>query len=111
MKFFIQLVAIIFIAFILELFLPWWCIAMASFAGGYALKSRFNFLAGFLGIGLLWLAKAGLIDATGSSPLAEQVATIFSLNKTLLYLATVLIGGLVGGFASMSGATLKKDKR
>ncbi|MFZ2905766.1 MAG: hypothetical protein WAZ98_06155 [Cyclobacteriaceae bacterium] len=111
MKFFIQLLGIALVAFILELFMPWWCVAIASFAGGYVLKSKLNFLSGFLGIGLLWLVKAGLMDASGSTPLAGQVAEIFSLNKPLLYLVTTLIGGLVGGFAAMSGAALKKDKR
>jgi hypothetical protein len=111
MKFLIQLIAIILVAFILELFMPWWCIAIAAFAGGFALKSNANFLAGMLGIALLWLIKAWIIDASASAPLTERVAAIFSLNKPLLMLVTALIGGLVGGFAAMSGAALKKEKR
>ena len=111
MKFLIQLIAIILAAFILELFMPWWCIAIAAFAAGYALKSKANFLAGLLGIALLWLIKAWLLDASASAPLAERVAAIFSLSKPLLMLVTSLIGGLVGGFAAMTGASLKTEKR
>ena len=111
MKFFIQFVAIAIVAFILELFMPWWCIAIAAFAAGFALKSKANFLAGLLGIALLWLIKAWMLDASASAPLAERVAAIFSLSKPLLMLVTALIGGLVGGFAAMSGAALKKEKR
>jgi hypothetical protein len=111
MKFLIQLIAISIVAFILELFMPWWCIAIAAFAAGFALKSKVNFLAGFLGIALLWLIKVWILDATASAPLAERVAAIFSLNKPTLMLVTALIGGLVGGFAAMTGAALKKEKR
>ena len=74
-------------------------------------KSNANFLAGLSGIALLWLIKAWMLDASASAPLTERVAAIFSLSKPLLLLVTVLLGGLVGGFASMSGAALKKEKR
>lgn len=111
MKFLIQLILIAIAAFLLELFMPWWCIAIAAAAGGYALKSKANFLAGLLGIALLWLIKAWLLDSSSAAPLAERVAAIFSLNKPLLMLVTALIGGLVGGFAAMAGAALKKEKR
>lgn len=111
MKFLIQFIAIAVVAYILELFMPWWCIAIVAFAAGFALKSNANFLAGLLGIGLLWFIQAWLLDFTGSAPLAERVAAIFSLSQPLLLLVTSLIGGLVGGFAAMSGAALKKEKR
>lgn len=110
MKFLIQLLAIMAGAFILELFLPWYCIAVSAFTGGYVLKTKLNFLAGFLAIGLLWLLKASLIDIASSSTLADRVAIIFPLGqKYFLYLVTVLIGGLVGGFAAMAGGALKKS--
>jgi hypothetical protein len=111
MKFLIQLIAIVVAAFLLELFMPWWCIAIAAFAAGYGLKSKSNFLAGLLGIALLWLIKAWMLDASASAPLAERVAAIFSLSKPLLMVVTALIGGLVGGFAAMAGASLKTEKR
>jgi hypothetical protein len=111
MKFVIQFIAIALAAFILELFMPWWSIAIAAFAAGYALKSKANFLAGLLGIALLWSIKAWILDASASAPLAERVAAIFSLSKPLLLLVTALVGGLVGGFAAMSGAALKKERR
>ncbi|HEU5290350.1 MAG TPA: hypothetical protein VFU05_06890 [Cyclobacteriaceae bacterium] len=111
MKFLIQLITIGISAFILELVMPWWCIAIVAFAAGYALKSKANFLAGLFGIGLLWLIKAWMLDASASAPLTERVAAIFSLSKPLLMLVTALVGGLVGGFAAMTGASLKKAKR
>ena len=110
MKFIIQLVSIAVLAFILELFLPWWSIAISAFLLGYGFKTKASFFLGFLGIGFLWLGKAILIDMNAAMPLAENVAKILTINdKALLMLATTVIGGLVGGFAALSGSLLKKD--
>ena len=110
MKFIIQVVSIAVFAFILEMFLPWWSIAISAFILGYGFKSKANFFAGFLGIGLLWLIKALLIEISAAMPLAENVATILILNnKALLMLVMVVVGGLVGGFAALTGSLLKKD--
>jgi hypothetical protein len=111
MKFFIQLIITAIAAFTLELFLPWWSIAIAAFITGYLLKSRMNFLAGFLGVGLLWCIKAWLLEATASATLTDRVAAIFKVGMPVLLLITCIIGGLVGGFAAMSGASLKRDSR
>lgn len=112
MKFTIQIMAIALLAFILELFLPWYCIAIASFTMGYLLRSKANFMAGFLGIGLLWLFKAWIMDASSTTNLADKVAHIFPLgHKGLLFLLMSVLGGLVGGFASLTGSLLRKDKR
>jgi hypothetical protein len=112
MKFLIQLLAIVALAYLLELSLPWYCIAVASFVMGYALKSKANFLAGFLAIGILWTVKAWLQDSGGASDLAERVANIFTLpKKELLFLVTAIAGGLVGGFAAWSGSLLKRRVR
>jgi hypothetical protein len=109
MKFLIQLIAIIILAYIFELFLPWYYIAVAAFISGYVLKSKANFLAGFLAIALLWTFKAWLSDSASTTDLTIRVANIFTLpRKELLYFVTALIGGMVGGFASLSGSLLKK---
>ncbi len=112
MRFIGQLIFIVLLAGVLELFLPWWSIAMAGFLGGALLHSRFNFLAGFLGCGLLWLGMAILIDSTAAAPLVERVAAIFmSISKPTLFVITALIAGLVGGFSSMTGGALRKQKK
>ncbi|MBL7858491.1 MAG: hypothetical protein JNM57_12440 [Cyclobacteriaceae bacterium] len=112
MKFLIQFLAIIVSAFMLELFLPWYSVAIAAFVFGYGLKSKANFLAGFLSISLLWFVKAWLIHTNDVNDLAGKVAKIFPLGETyLLFLTTILIGGLVGGFACLTGALAKPAKR
>lgn len=111
MKFFLQLLFIFILGYVLELFFPWWTIAIAAFLGGIIFDTRSNFGAGFLAIALLWTAKALLIDYVAAAPLADRVATIFSLSKPLLFVVTALIGGLVGGFAAMTGSSLNKRKK
>ncbi len=112
MKFLIQAIAIALLCFILELFLPWYCIAIGAFAMGYLLRSNADFLAGFLGIAVLWFAKAWIMDAASTTELADKVAHIFPLGHTaFLFLLTSVLGGLVGGFASLTGSLLHKDKK
>jgi len=55
MRFPVQILAIIILGFFLELFLPWWSVALAAFVGGLLINTRMNFLAGFLAVGLLWI--------------------------------------------------------
>jgi hypothetical protein len=110
MKFIIQLVVIFLFAYLLELFLPWYAIAIAAFIGGL-INSRFNFFAGFIAIALLWTLKAGLIESSSSSDLANRVALIFPVKqKALLYIVMAVLGGLVGGLAAMAGSALRARK-
>lgn len=110
MRFPVQVVVIIALGYLLELFLPWWSVAIAAFAGGLIVTTRSNFIAGFAGIGLLWVGKALITDLSSDSDLADRVAQIFMVhNSTILLLVTFLLCGLVGGFAAMSGGALRKQ--
>jgi hypothetical protein len=111
MKFVIQIVAILIAAFLLEIFLPWWSIAIAAFAGGLIFDTRSNFGAGFLAIALLWTLKALFIEMSAAATLTDRVAAIFTVNKPVLFMITALLGGLVGGFAATAGASLNKKRK
>ena len=109
MRFIIQLLTVIAIGFVFELFLPWWSVAIAAFIAGFVVRSNANFLAGLLGVALLWLTKAWLIDMSSPSILAEKVADICPLHsKSLLFIVMAIMGGLVGGFAALTGSLIKK---
>jgi len=110
-EFIVQVIIIALLGYLLELFLPWWSIAIAAALGGTFLRSQANFWAGFLGIGTLWLLAALLIDLTSPSQLADRVAPILMMNKTFLLIVTCLIGALVGGFASLTGSRIFPHKR
>ena len=111
MRFPVQIILIVVAGFFLELFFPWWSVAIAAFLGGLLLHTRMNFLAGFLGVGLLWIGKALITELSSASDLSDRVARIFMLhNTTFLLLFTFVLIGLVGGFAAMSGGALRKQK-
>lgn len=112
MRFIFQFLFIIVLAYVLVLFLPWYSVAAAAFLGGLLLKSKADFLAGFLAIGMLWLFKAMLADAGDTNDLATRVAAIFTLPaKEFLYVVMVLIGGLVGGLGCWCGSFLASFKK
>ena len=114
MKFLIQTVAIAFIGGLLQYFFPWWSMAIGAFAIGFMFASSGwkSFFAGLLGVGLLWFAMALYLDQASQSILSEKVGRLFpTKNVPLLMLITALIGGLVGGFASLTGSVLTYRKR
>jgi cell division protein FtsX len=114
MKFLFQTLAIIIVCFILQTFLPWWSLSIGALAIGalFANKGWVSFFAGLLGVGLLWFGMAFYIDAATQSILTSKVAQLFPTKTVpLLMLVTSLVGGLVGGFASLTGSLLTYKKR
>ncbi len=107
MKFFIQIIITIAVCFLLQTFMPWWTMAIGSMAVGYGVANKgwVSFVAGFIGVGILWLGMAYFIDHSTHSILTEKVNRLLPLNSFVL---TTLIGGLVGGFAALTGALLKQ---
>lgn len=112
MRLYIQIPAIALFGYLLALFLPWYSVAFVAFVFGYALNSESNFIGGFLGVALLWGIKIFFILSDSVSDLADRVARIFPFGeKWILVAVTLTIGGLVGGFACMTGASLKAKKK
>jgi hypothetical protein len=112
MKFIAQVIVVLLISWLLQSFLPWWSMAVGAFAIGLIFGSSgvMSFLAGLLGVGLLWFAMAYM--TSGGSDLAVRVAEILP-TKTIgvLLIVTALVGGLVGGFASMTGGLITYKKK
>lgn len=110
MKFFAALIITILLAFISGLFLPWWAIAVAAFLAALLVKQRagFAFLSGFFALLLLWSGLALWIDMQNESILSARIAGLFGINNNsfLLILITGTVGGLVAGFAAMTGSFL-----
>ena len=115
MKAIIQILAIILVSYLAELILPmWYGFAIVAFAFGYLIRSRMNFLAGFIAVVLLWAFELWLVDSSAATDFVSRVALFFPppLNtKQGLIIFTLLVGGLVGGFATLSGALLKPKRR
>lgn len=99
------------LSFLAGLYTPWWSIAIISFLVALLIKQRYGvaFLSGFLGIFLCWGILALWIDMKNNHVLSNKMAQLLPLggSSILLILVTGLVGGLVGGFAAMSGSSLR----
>ena len=111
MRFLMQFFLIMILAILLDFILPWWESPLLRFIGGLAIQSRVSFLAGFLGIGLLWFGYAYWRDLHAAVSLGDQLATLFPVNKVALMALGALLGGLVGGFAALTGALLRPSSK
>lgn len=111
MKFLTATILTALLAFISGLFLPWWGIAIVALLVATIIHQKAGkaFLAGLLGVFLLWAGLAWWIDMKNNSVLSHKVATVLPLGGSTLViiLVTGLVGGLVAGFAAMSGSYLR----
>jgi hypothetical protein len=108
MKFLIHILLVVFISALLQYFLPWWTLSIGCLAIAFLIGNNgfLSFSAGFIGVGLLWLGMAFYIDMITDSILTEKLNRLLPVSPFLL---TGLIGGLVGGFTSLTGALLRKQ--
>ena len=115
MRFLLATLLTALLSFIAGLYLPWWSIAIVAFLVALFMGQFIgrSFLAGFLGIFVLWFIVALEIDIRNEHILSQKIAQLFSLgtSSVLLILITAFIGALVGGFAAMSGASLLPKTR
>ena len=115
MKFLTATLLTLLLAFVSGLYLPWWGIAIVALlvAAIVHQKAGKAFLSGFLGLFLLWGGLAFWIDMKNDHILSQKIAAILPLggNSILLILVTALVGGLVAGFAAMSGSFLRASAK
>lgn len=112
MKLLISIFLTALLSFAFCIFLPWWSIAIAAFIVAAAIHQLpwKAFLSGFLALFLLWTSMAWMISAANNDILAGKVSIIILKQEGtfLLILITGLIGGLVAGFAALSGSLARK---
>ncbi|HRO43431.1 MAG TPA: hypothetical protein PL009_11400 [Flavipsychrobacter sp.] len=110
MRLLLAIILIALLSFVAEYFLPWWSLAVVCFS--VAAFFRFNngkaFLAGFLGIFLLWFVAAFIKDYANEHILSSRMAQLFHLPNSIIFLFIgALIGAIVGGLAGWSGAAVR----
>jgi hypothetical protein len=85
---------------------------LAYLVGG---SGGISFFAGGLSFGLIWFFQAVYIAVQTNSSLPDKMAELMGLGESnLLWVATGLLGFLLGGFSALSGALLRnllKKKR
>ncbi len=114
MKSIVAIILTALLALLGGIYLQWWSIALAAFIIALLIPQKGGkaFLSGFLGVFLLWGILAWWIDMKNEGILAKKIAAVLPLggNEYLLILVTALIGGLVAGFAALSGSFLRASK-
>lgn len=113
MKFLVATILTALLAFISGLFLPWWGIAITSLLVAVIVHQNAGkaFLAGMLGVFALWAGLSAWINMQNQGIMATKIAAVLPLggNAVYLILFTAFIGGLVAGFAAMSGSFLRSS--
>ncbi|MCC5931627.1 MAG: hypothetical protein JJU28_20440 [Cyclobacteriaceae bacterium] len=88
-------------------FEPWWLFVPLVFAISFlpdGNSGKVTFIAGFIGVGALWLFLALYIDQKNEAILSQRVAGLFGLSHTwLIFVFTCISGGLLGGFSALCG--------
>lgn len=98
----------------LQVFLPWWSIAAVAVVVGYVFKqkSALAFLAGFLAVFALWVGYAYLLSSANNHLLAGKIAELMAPltggSKTVLFVLSGTVGGLVGGLGALTGSLAQK---
>ncbi len=108
----ILLLLLIITAFLINLVLPWWGIAITGLALGFQFKPGLGkaFVNGFLALFLLWGGQAVYTHFANEGILSTRIAEMLQVGSPwLVILATGLIGGLVSGLAVLSGSLLKQS--
>lgn len=112
MRFVVAILLTALLSFICSLYFEWWVIAIVAFVVSIIVKQKAwkAFLAGFVAIFLLWASLAEWMDSANGSLLSKKIASLLPLggSSILLILITGLVGGLVGGFAALSGCYVRK---
>ena len=114
MKFIISIILIALLSFAACLYFPWWSIAIVAFVVAVLIPqgAGLSFLTGFLSLFLLWGILSFWISSSNEHILAHKVSMIILNidNPYLLMFVTALIGGVVAGFAAITGSFLRKKK-
>lgn len=92
---------------ILQLFLPWWIIALVAFGLSFwkARNGNHAFGSGFFAIFALWIIAALFHTLPNENILANRVGAMLGLPETSInWIITLLISGTIGGLAGAFSA-------
>ena len=114
MKFFNSLLLTALLSFIAGIYISyWWFFAVIAFLVALLIHQRgFKaFFAGFLALFILWFVLAFWMDLANEGVLSVKIASLLPLggSKRLLMIVTAFVGGLVAGFAALSGSYLRSS--
>lgn len=109
----ILLILLIITAYLVNLVLPWWGMAITGFILGFQMKPKSGkaFGVGFLALFLLWGGQAFYIHFANDGILSTRIADMLGVGSPILVvLISGVLGGLVSGLAVLSGSLLNKKR-
>lgn len=114
MKFAIAFILTALLSFIAGVYISiWWFFAIAAFLVALLIHQKPGkaFFSGFLALFILWGVLAFWIDTENNGILSGRIAYLLPLGgaKWALIFITGLVGGLVAGFAALSGSFLRSS--
>ena len=114
MKFLVATILTALLSFIAGIYIPfWWFFAIVALIVAVLVhqKSGKAFLAGFLGLFILWLVLVIWMDNGNDGVLSAKIASLLPLggSKGALLFVTAFIGGLIAGFAALTGSFLRSS--
>jgi hypothetical protein len=112
MKFLIAAILTALLSFIVGIFISiWWFFAVIALLVALLVHQRAGkaFFAGFLGLFILWFVLAFWMDNANGGVLSVRIASLLPLggSRWALMIVTALVGGLIAGFAALSGSYLR----
>ncbi|MEM1325735.1 MAG: hypothetical protein AAGI23_07270 [Bacteroidota bacterium] len=100
------------LTWLLQLFLPWWSLVIAALVIGAILQPRpvLSFAVGLLSVAAVWLLVAFFLTRTEAQRiLPVQMGEILGgLSYMNLLIATVTLGGIMGGLGALTGTLGRK---
>lgn len=103
---------IVLLGVLAQLLFPWWIIAVVALYVGYFVHESpaKSFAYGTAAVTLMWLTYAGIQSSMNGGLMSTSISnmTAGKLSAAQLMVFTGLLGGLVGGFAAMTGTMLRQ---
>jgi hypothetical protein len=110
MKRLINYILIVLATALLQLFLPWWIIALIPFVLFLVRPERpvLAFVTSLVGVATVWAAYIMYLHSGTPGSMSNRIAELFFLpNGIVLAVLSVLIGGCVAGFSGLAGALVR----
>lgn len=107
MKQLIFLPVIFVLSYILQLFLPWWIIALICYSVCFILRVNkfYAFTGSLLAIFFLWVVKAYFADQNFDAPMSALLGGLFgNVSTSAVFFLTGLVGGMVAGLSGLLGS-------
>lgn len=116
MKFIIAIILTSLLSFITGLYISlWWAFAIVALLVAVLVHQKPGkaFFSGFLALFLLWGLLALWVDVKNEGLLSSKIASLLPLGGSgiALIFITAVIGGLIAGFAALSGSFLRSSRK